>query len=57
MTKPIKITPEMIEAALAVLEDSGRLEGGRRAGGDELLVHQLFSAALSCRHGNTKQPS
>lgn len=42
------ITQAMIEAALAVLENSGRLEGGP-APRDRLLVEEVLEAGLRAR--------
>ena len=44
----IDVTPAMIEAGVAVLQDSGRLRLDQD-GPDHLLVQSVLTAALSCR--------
>ena len=39
----IEITPEMVEAGVSVLDDSGRLIGGLGSG-EYVLVQQVFQA-------------
>lgn len=38
------VSPAMLEAGLAVLEQSGRLDTGYLVGSDEYLVRDIFSA-------------
>lgn len=45
----IEITPQMIEAGLATLEDSGRLINDRVSSGDGLLVRCIFLSMWSRR--------
>ena len=43
------LTPEMIEAGINVLEESGRLPGDKRLTGDDVLVAEVFFAMLRHR--------
>ena len=45
----IEITPEMIEAGLLVLVESGRLFTDYEMSGDRILVQEVFSTMLSAR--------
>ena len=49
VSEGIEVTPEMIEAGLKELDDSGRLGGDRLLSGDEVLVQQVFLAMWRCR--------
>jgi hypothetical protein len=49
MGKNIEITPQMVEAVLEVLVESGRLAQDRLEGGDAVLATQLISAAWRAR--------
>ena len=39
----VEVTPEMIEAGVKVLDDSGRLISDAR-GGDRILIEEIFRA-------------
>lgn len=45
----LEITPEMVEAGLAVLEASGRLHNDRVSLGDRILVRQIYREMESRR--------
>lgn len=46
-TRAYRVTPQMIEAGLAVLSDSGIYEYGHLRQSDALLVEEIFRAMLA----------
>lgn len=40
----IEVTPEMVEAGLRVLEESGHLIGDRPSSADDLLIREVYIA-------------
>ena len=49
-----KVTPQMIEAGLSVLEASGRLETSYLVGSDEILVREIYLSMLAHLPPNTR---
>jgi hypothetical protein len=52
----IEITPEMIEAGVKELFESGRINTDYAKGSDDVLVARIFQAMMDCRH-KTQQSS
>ena len=53
----IEITPEMIEAGLNALEESGRLEFDRVMSGDQFVVERVFRAMWSHCLNTVREPT